>query len=137
MVGALTMSSRVSRLAYFGFGLEGIDGEANRAAMLKKVLDWLTVPVDGALARSESAARAGRALGSAWAVGASAAMDEELAERIATEAVRGELSSVRALARRLVDRTDSHTSRVARLVARRLAGQGGDPARKALSELGR
>ena len=108
---ALSVTTATSRLAYFGFGLEGIAGEANRAALVAKAMAWLSGSVQVALERSAGAAHAGAPV-------ASEAMDDELAARLAMDVALGKLDGVRQLASKLG--AEGPAQRVARSVLRRL-----------------
>lgn len=112
-IAALAISAGTSRVAYFGFGLEGVGGEANRATLIAKALAWLSGSVEVALARSEVTAR----LATAASAAASEAMDEDLAARLAADVMAGRLEEVRALAAR---GGEGPARRVARSLLRRL-----------------
>ena len=114
-VAAISIAAGSSRIAYFGFGLEGIAGEANRAAVMAKAFAWLSGSVQVSLARSEAAARTG-----AGGPVASEAMDEALADTLAAQVAAGKLDGVRALAQAQSGSASGPARRVARMVLRRL-----------------
>ena len=128
---ALTVQSGASRLAYFGFGLEGISGEANRTNLMKTLLAWLSGSVEVALVRSAAAALTGA---DGRGPVASEAMDDELAARLAAEVATGQLDGVKRLVASLVSDAGP-ARRVARLVMRRLPVEATGAARTARSLL--
>ncbi|MBI4860053.1 MAG: zinc carboxypeptidase [Candidatus Riflebacteria bacterium] len=134
---ALAVTSGSSVMAYFAFGLEGVGGEANRAALLGKMLSWMQNPVRVALARSAVSARTSAACACGGGMVASEAMDEELAERLAVEVGNGRLDGVRLLVSEFKGDHAGPARRVARALARRLPLERSGPASEARELLAR
>jgi len=60
MVAAIAIENAASRIAYFGFGLEGVDGAAARATLLGAAMQWLAAPAEADMVRATALGRQAR-----------------------------------------------------------------------------